>query len=71
MAKTAEEFVRESCHITDDTVISNISDAIGASEAFAAQEIEAFKTRLKAEVELRLGNSDEIDPIHKLIDAVK
>jgi len=50
MTKTAEEFVRESCHITDDTVISNISDAIGAAEAFAAQEVEAFKDKLRTAI---------------------
>ena len=75
MAKTAEEIIREVTGVEVRTPDSNIlcerSEMEQCMREFAAQEVEAYKIRLKAEVELRLGNSDEIDPIHNIIDAVK
>lgn len=70
MAKTAEEILSEHLGLSVTESIPMWECAINASKEFAAQEVEAYKKRLKEAFVARYGNIGS-SGAHETIDAVK
>lgn len=70
MSKTAEEILNKHFEQSVPTNTPMWDSAVNAANEFAAQEVEAYKERLKIELSIR---SDYMHPDHviKLIDTVK
>jgi len=73
MAKTAEEKFKEIGVYPDDYISSSAYfGAVKAAEDFAAQEVEAYKERLKAELYTQLPHAPGLrNDIELIIDVVK
>jgi len=52
-------------------LLTDIKRSVASYKEFAAQEVEAYKERLKKEVSETLWDQDDIKNIISLIDAVK
>lgn len=70
MAKTAEEILAGCIFMEDFVPEGSKTPVILAMEEFAAQEVEAYRERLKAEVRT-LSTPSTRNLIIRLIDAVK
>lgn len=87
MAKTAEDSLSETIINSFDSKVNHVDAfqymycvldpspakkiVTKAMREFAAQEVEAYKERLKKEIERGLWDSNDIEYVKSLIDAVK
>jgi hypothetical protein len=72
MAKTAEEILIENAYVSEaDMVHEESKHVFKAMQEFAAQEVEAYKDRLKSKLKDLPGGLVNRDTFRKLIDTVK
>jgi hypothetical protein len=75
MTKTAEEILNQHLNRSIPDGVSMWDSAINSSKEFAAQEVEAYKARLKSELskryEAKILQQVEYSYVEQLIDAVK